>query len=436
MLKMYKDLRISYYFIVFVSAITVFVIAEEYLSPVLLYFLLVLWVLPFAVFFNVAAKKRFVKTLKSALDDCMVEESLNRLYGIYKGRPNNKTDMIIAMNISELLLHLGKNRAARDILLSYNAESVFAAKRFVTHKYLYYHTLAVCSARLGQREEAISAFGRSDELFTSPHINGKIKQMCKNAHEANRLIITGDEKDYEAALWLLNQACEENRNLLDKVSCRYSIAVILTKAGRGDEAKEHIDFIARHGGDTVYRKAALENKLPYEPEDETEEPFVPRPVRPKTAKTYILSVALAVVMLGVAVLYGFLNEKTVYEYYNENTDAYVTETFDKSGNILFYKTEYHDNDYRDEKTDLLYDIYSEYLPLDGYKGCKVSLSRKDGMIDFDLTVDFKKAPEGVYGIVDAHKTEAEFLSVTHGGETQAVRYKEYLFITVFDGTVY
>ena len=79
MLKMYKDLRISYYFIVFVSAITVFVIAEEYLSPVLLYFLLVLWVLPFAVFFNVAAKKRFVKTLKSALDDCMVEESLNRL---------------------------------------------------------------------------------------------------------------------------------------------------------------------------------------------------------------------------------------------------------------------------------------------------------------------------------------------------------------------
>ena len=416
--------------------LTVFVIAEEYFSTVSVYFLSVLWVLPFAVFFNIAAKKRFVKTLKSALDDCKVEESLNRLYGIYKGRLNNKTDLVIAVNISDLLLHLGKNRAALDILLSYNAESVFAANRFVTHKYLYYQTLAVCCARLGQREEAISALNRSDELFGSPYMNEKLKLEYKNAHEANRLIITGDESDYETVLYLLNKACEESRYLLGKASCRYSIAVILTKAGRAEEAKEHIDFIARHGGDTVYRKAALENKLPYEPEGETEEPFVPRPVKPKTAKTYILSVALAVVMLGVAVLYGFLNEKTVYEYYNENTDAYVTETFDKSGNILFYKTEYHDNDYHDEKTDLLYGIYSEYLPLDGYKGCKVSLSRKNGTVDFDLTVDFKKAPEGVYGIVDAHKTEDEFLSVTHGGETQAVRYKEYLFVTVFDGVVY
>lgn len=258
MLKLYKDLSVAYYISAFSGMIALVIVSTFFGNQLIGLSYGLFWALCCAIFLNKIAIKRFKKMLSFA-EKCNVNESLNRLYGYYKGNLNSKMDFILATHISSLLIHLGKTDLALKLLLQYNPEALMKRKVETVYRYSYYQILTVCYSHLDRKQDAVDAFKKSDELFKSPHFNKKIKPIYEIMHKANYLIITDAVSYCEEILSLLNEELTKHKNLLSEVSCRFSIVKILAKNNRLDEASEHIDFIKENGGDTVYAKCALNN---------------------------------------------------------------------------------------------------------------------------------------------------------------------------------
>ncbi len=281
MLKLYKDLNIAYYISAFSGLIALVIISTYFGNQLIGLSYGLLWALCCAMFLNKIAIKRFKKILSFA-EKCNVNESLNRLYGYYKGNLNRKMDFILATHISSMLIRLGKNDLALNMLLQYNPKALMKRKVETVHRYSYYQILTVAYSHLNRKEEALEAFKKSDELFNSRYFNKKLKPIYETMQRVNYLIITDDGTHCEEILSLLNQELTKHKNLLSEVSCRFSIVRILAKNDRLDEAGEHISFIKENGGDTVYAKCALNNDFSNEFLNKINlEVWQPTPIRTK-----------------------------------------------------------------------------------------------------------------------------------------------------------
>lgn len=261
MLKLFKDLKISYFLVAITGALIWIIVFGSLVHQVIGGLCGVIWILACAIFFNRIAIKRFNKILKYAIDTCNISVSLNKLYGLYKGRINNKIDLILALYICSLLLHLGKYNLVLKILLPYNPEALFKNKKEITYKFYYYYVLTVCYSRLNKKEDALNAFNRSQEAFCSPYFNQKFKTEFDLVQKINYLLIIDDGTKTDEILVLLKYALETSKSMLSKVSTRFTIIRVLTKLERIEETKEHIEFIAQNGGDTFYAKCAVNNNF-------------------------------------------------------------------------------------------------------------------------------------------------------------------------------
>ena len=438
MLKLFKDLKISYFVVAIIGAVFSIVIIGNFTHKSIGGLIGFIWVLACATFFNRIAAKRFNKIIEDAINTCNISKSLNRLYGLYKGRINNKCHLILAIYISNLLLHLGKYDLILKTLLPYDVEKVFQNRKEIVYKFYYYNVLTVCYSRLDKKDVALNFFNKSQEAFLSPYFNQKLKSEFELARKINHLSITNDGTKTEELLNLLQSALEESKSMLSKVSTRFSIVLTLIKLERTEETKEHIEFIAQNGGDTLYAKCAIKNDFtPEHTKKINLEDIDINPVKSKEYKIIICSIGLAVLMVATAVLMALTTQKTIYmnDYNGSATES--IHTFDRNGNILSWKMESHGYYSSEFDLKMQYSLCSFYLVLNDYEGCNVTLSEKDGALDFSLFVDYNKTTDDVFEVLnDVSLTEKDFVESHKDQPYRICRYKEYLgTITVFDGII-
>ncbi len=435
MLKLYKDLTISYFLVVFAGLILLSPILNIFVSGFITSILGFLWILLCATVFQQIATRRFNRIIFSANDTCRIEESLNHLFGFYKGIATSKIDLIVAIYICNSLLHFGKHDLSLKILSQYNPEILFKRKREVTYKYLYYNSLTACYDRLDRNEEALKAFEKSGELLNSPYFNKKLKADFEAKHKLGYLLLTNNGEHDEEILSLLEDELRKSKNLLSQVSCRFSIARVLIKCGRLEEAQEHILFIKENGGDTVYAKCAIQNDFsPNYINEINLESWKVKPIKTKTYKALVISIALIVLVVVLTLGVGILTAKTVY-ISDYDTATPIILKFDKNGNCLTWEMDSRIYYPSENELELQYSIYSRYLFLNDYKGCKVTLKEKHGIIDFDLMVDFRKTTNDIYDVVDVSTTEEDYIESNKNGQYEIIRYKEFLGIRVLDGFI-
>lgn len=438
MLNLFKDLKISYLVVAIIGALFSIIILGNFTHKSIGGLCALIWMLACAVFFNRIAIKRFNKINENANNTCNISESLNQLYGLYKGRINNKIDLIFAIYICSLLLHRGKYDLILKILLPYNAEALFKNKKETVYKFYYYNVLTVCYSHLNKKEDALKFFNKSQEAFCSPYFNQKLKSEFDLLQRVNYLSITDDGTKTNEILNLLESLLETSKSMLSKVSTRFSIIRILIKLERTEEAKEHIEFIAHNGGDTLYAKCAINNDFsPEFIQKLMSEDINISPIKNKEYKILILAIGLSIVMIFLAVFTAIATQKTLYV---NDYNGSVTEnihTFDKNGNILSWKMESHGYYSSEFDLKMQYSLCSLYLTLNDYKGCDVTLSEKDGALDFSLFVDYEKTTDDVFEVLnDVSLTEKDFVESHKNQPYKICRYKEYLgTITVFDGII-
>lgn len=130
-------------------------------------------------------------------------------------------------------------------------------------------------------------------------------------------------------------------------------------------------------------------------------------------------------------------QKTIYvnDYNGSVTES--VHTFDKNGDIQSWEMESHGYYSSEYNLEMQYNLCSFYLVLNDYKGCKVTLNEKDGVIDFSLFVDYNKTTDDVFEVLnDVSLTEKDFVESHKDQPYRICRYKEYLgTITVFDGII-
>lgn len=259
MLKLFKDLKISYFVVAIIGALFSIIILGNFTHKFIGGLCGFIWMLACAMFFNRIAAKRFNKIIEDATNTCNISESLNRLYGLYKGRINNKSDLIIAIYISSLLLHLGKYDLILKTLLPYNVETVFKSRKEIVYKFYYYNVLTASYSHLGKKDVALNFFNKSQEAFLSPYFNQNLKSEIELTQKIHHLSITDDGTKTNELLNLLESELETSKSMLSQISVRFSIIRTLIKLERNEEVKEHIEFIAQNGGDTFCAKCAINN---------------------------------------------------------------------------------------------------------------------------------------------------------------------------------
>lgn len=438
MLKLFKDSKISYFVVAIIGALFSIIILGNFTHKFTAGLCGFIWMLACAMFFNRIATKRFNKIIEDATNTCNISGSLNRLYGLYKGRINNKSNLIFAIYISNLLLHLGKYDLILKTLLPYNVETVFKSRKEIVYKFYYYNVLTVCYSHLDKKDVALNFFNKSQEAFLSPYFNQNLKSEFELTQKINHLSITNDGTKTNELLNLLQSALETSKSMLSKVSTRFSIIRTLIKLERTDEIKDHAKFIAQNGGDTFYAKCAINNDFSPEYIQKINlEDIDINPVKNKEYKILILSIMLVVLMVSMAVYAAIATQKTIYvnDYNGSVTES--VHTFDKNGDIQSWEMESHGYYSSEYNLEMQYNLCSFYLVLNDYKGCKVTLNEKDGVIDFSLFVDYNKTTDDVFEVLnDVSLTEKDFVESHKDQPYRICRYKEYLgTITVFDGII-
>lgn len=445
----FKDLKISY-FITAISGVVLLIAVLGSLTNIVVGVLCgLLWIFICVTFFTVLTSKRLTKFLKSAYDNCNVIESLNKFYGFYKGRTNNTNDLIFAIYISSLLLGLGKIDLALKHLLLYNPEVLLKNKRFIVLKYSYYNTLMSCYSRLGRKDEALIAFNKSDELLNSPNFDKRVKNEIILDHKANYLILTDDGTKSEEILALLRAKLEIPQKIYGVVTTRFRIARILVKNERIDEAKEHIDFLAENGGDTYCARCALKNDFSLEYQQEiNHESIEINPVKPKNNKSVVFSILSVIIMIILLGFVSYFNVSTIYKSdFNMSGIEYLHE-YDKNGNILTFQIRSQKFYYSEEEQKRAedYKYFEQYLGLNNYKGCNVTLIENNmneihtelpNVISFSVVIDYRKTNNQIFEVMsDVELTEKEYLSKHKDKSYTIHRYKKYLGVaTIFDGVI-
>lgn len=436
MISLYKDLKIAYLLTTFVAGLSLALIFGAYDFKVLGYIFILLWVLACAYIFTFIATKRFNSIIAVANNTCNIENSLNQLFGIYKGRTHKKMDLIVAIYISNLLLHYGKTNFALNILLQYNPERLFKKEREAVYKFFYYSNLVSCYNHLDKKEDALNAYKRADQIFNSPYFNVKIKSECEMMHKANYLIITDVIGNCDEILYLHKITLEKSKSLLSEVSCRFSIVNVLAACGRLSDAEEHIKFIKENGGDTLYAKCAAENNFSSDFTkvlDSME--FKVNPIKSKKFKPLIFSIIITALIVGVTITIGFFTAKTIYINNFNDSAKQVVNTFDKNGNQLVMEMQSREYFSSKEELDAQYNLYSLYLMLYDYDGCKVSLSKNDSFIDFEVIIDFKKTTDEIFEILEFKPYEQDYINANKDNEYTILKYNEFLGIRVLTGFI-
>lgn len=432
MIKLYKDLMISYFLVVLTGALVLALVLDSIIW--LGYIFIILWIFFCAVFFNIIAIKRFNKIILTANDTCNIKDSLNRLFGIYKGRLNNKMDLIVAICIGRLLIHFGKYNMAINMLLQYDAEKLLKYKSETHYKFLYYNVLTVCYSAIDKKDDALNAHNKADEVLSSPYFNKKLKPDFETVHKINYLNITDDGTHFEETLPLLNKSLAESKCLLAEVVNRYSLVTLFAGYGRIDEAKEHIEFLKQNGGDTIYAKCALHNDFSQEFINEINlENGEFDPIKEKHYKELILSIVSAVAIVALAVVIGILTQRTTYEIVRYDGSMVISKyNFNNDGELVLFSEQF--NIYPDTaQSGYNYDCYIKYLPLGDLKGCELDSAESQGITHYNFTVDFKKASEDIYGVLEVPSDENDFLEEYVDGEYSVRKYKKYLGLEVFKG---
>lgn len=436
MISLFKDLKIAYFLTTFTGGISILLVMGSYDINTPSYFIALLWILSCAIVFVKIATKRFNNMLASANKSCNIEESLNRLFAIYKGRTHKKTDLVVAIYISNLLLHFGKTDSAFKILLQYNPEMLFKNKKEVVYKFFYYSNLVACYNRFDKADEALDAYKKADETLNSPYFNKKLKSECEIMHKANYLVITDVINNCDEILNLQKIALEKSKYLLSEVSTRFSIVSVLAACERLNEAEEHIKFIKENGGDTLYAKCASQNDFSIDFAKElNSKPFEINPIKTKDYKPLIFSILLTVFMVVATIVFGFFTAKTVYVINYNNSQTQVIHTFDKKGNQLTMESQSHTYFSNEDELNMQYNLCSIYLTLNDYEGCNVTLTENNGFIDMEMIIDFSKTTNDIYDILSFSPNEQDFINSDKDDEYTIQKYKEFLGIRVFAGFI-
>lgn len=435
MLKMYKDLAISY----ILSVITGIIVIDLIFGSLELDFtgvsLIFIWIFFCAKIYNKIAIRRFGEMTDVANQTCRVEEGLNLLLGVYKGKLNHKIDLIVAIHISNYMLHFGKPDIALTYLLPYNPEALFRFKKEVIHKFSYYITLSSCYFQLGRTEEGRAAFDKSKKALNSPYFNKKLKTECENTIKI-KYWLNIDEGNQEEILELLEKELKKSQVLLSEISCRFAVVQVLKSCGRLEEAREHITFIRDNGGDTIYAKRV---KVTASGLDITEElnvePWQPNPIQKRHRKALAISIVLAILTLVSLGVVGCLTRKTIYENHYNGSGKQSTFVFDRNGDILLWEQVVHGYYSSQEELDRQFYSYTKYLVLNEYKGCEATLSEKKGVIDFRAVINFKKSRGELDSIFDI-STESDYLEqITYNDDNMIIRYRKFLGMKIFAGWI-
>lgn len=401
---MFKDLTVSYYLISITGIIVLILLFAGSGYDILGVVFIFVWIFICALLYNIVANKRIEKIFKAVNSDCNAEVCLNRLYALYRGRITRKEDMIIAVFISQYLLHFGRYEQAINILKLYDPEKLIKFKSEAIYKYIYYNVLDVCCSRLGRIDEARFYFNKSEEIYNSPGFEMKPKVFHEKVNELRRLLLEDNAENVDRILSLLNELLAESETLLQTVSLRYTIADILIRSGRAEEAEEHIDFIRENGGDTIYTKCAIENNFTQNFILEwNRKPWIPTPHKQKS-KCILASIIVMVCVTIVMIVFGIFTMKTIYREEYERYEYTETYTFYRDGNIKSIEIECY-NRIGLLGTDIMQD--SDFAILNDYDGCEAVLDYDKEY--FKIYVDFDETPDNISDVLRFPATEAEFV---------------------------
>lgn len=336
MLKLYKDLKISYYLVALVVGLTP-VFSYDYAVPIIVFW--ILWILACAYFFQILATKRFAKTILEANNNCSIEDTLNRIYGVFNAKHRFPANLIAALTIANLLFYFGKNSKALDILLRYDAQKIFRRKSLLIYKYSYYRTLAVVYKKLDRNQEAIDCYIKSDAVYNDRKFPKKHRLKMKTPHRLAYLTIIENSENTDELLSLLKSSFSNEDMRIVKVSCGYSIIKNLKKCGRFDEAKEYVDYVKEFGGDTVYAKSVQQNDYSNEFFQKiNNEPWKPKPIKEKHYITLIVSIVFTVCYAALSIFF-LINPPVINNdnsgYYPHYYEPYINSSVNDLYNSLF-----------------------------------------------------------------------------------------------------
>jgi len=284
MIKLYNDLTISYCVVAFTG---VFALLDFG------FFIQLLWVLACGVVFYMISNTRVKNIYVYAAEKCEVEKALNHLYALYKPKSRNDAQRYNAVNMSTFLIKYGKFGATLKLLLQYDPEKYLKRGDF---KFVYYNNISICYYHLGKTDDAVMYSKLAKDALNSPRFPKKEYARLEKVYRMWELIIADGENRQQLSDLLKDMAATE-KTLLNRVNASYLLITVLLKHGKSDEAKPYIELIKNYGGDTVYARAAEQNDFsPEFLQKVNDEPWEPKPIKPKYRKTLIISLVLAALL--------------------------------------------------------------------------------------------------------------------------------------------
>lgn len=253
MLKLYKDLRIIYFFVAFFGAVAVVLPPiwrdEPFLPQALIGFV---WIMACSVSFELLAAKRLNKLIE-LLNNCHTQAFLDAYDKLHSTHP--RTRALLAVNRSAGLLNIGRPRQALAELEAIPTDFPNNAAGTVMAG-TYYNNLLMAHLYLRDIPQARQDLEKMRQALDSPRLKPQHREGLLIHYQDKVVLLDLLQGQYDGAEQYFTATLREEKALVRQVTCRYWLSRLYEQQGRTEEAEMEMRFVWRNGGDTWYAREA------------------------------------------------------------------------------------------------------------------------------------------------------------------------------------
>ena len=154
-----------------------------------------------------------------------------------------------------------------------------------------------------------------------------------------------------------------------------------------------------------------------------------KPINEKITHSRTVLIIAVTVMLVLIIVVGIFTMKTSYVYINSKIGYQETHTFDSNGKPESWEIECRGS------TEIQNNYFSQYALINDYDGCKAELNQDKNY--FKLTIDFNKAPDEIYDVLNFPHCEDEFVDREKSDcvLSSLIRFKKFFGIKIYTGRI-
>ncbi len=212
---------------------------------------------------EIIAQRRHHKLINGLLLNCKTREFISKYEKPALGVKDGRMSLVVMINLFVGYFNLGDFERARSIIFSLHPLNGTGAFDIAANITLFLN-LYEAHACVGEYDLAEQALNSAEAMLSSPKLNRLQRDELSREMFCKRMSLNALKGRYEGAEEAFRYSLSNAKSPIAKVADSQMLAICLAKAGKNDEAREHIRFIIENGGDTFYvgwaRKALTELK--------------------------------------------------------------------------------------------------------------------------------------------------------------------------------